>query len=208
MNSIKFIIQLILLSSIVFFSCNSNSNSYDRSNSYEVDKYLKKADQAEENNTYDNALDYNDAIVGLQTKIMVEILKISEKNDVYEMRQQLVIIQDEIKASSMILNKIYYDGDNSSKFKQKAQKLFNFYDRIFNNDYEKLLDLLDVVNNEEDYDVANNAYLEVNSIIDTFSKEEEVLDEEFSQAQKNFARDNRIFIDPAAHPLQEQIDNL
>ena len=72
MNSIK--IQLILFISIVFFSCNSKSNSYDRSSSYEVDKYLEKADQAKENNTYDNALDYNDAIVGLQTKIMVEIL--------------------------------------------------------------------------------------------------------------------------------------
>ena len=42
----------------------------------------------------------------------------------------------------------------------------------------------------------------------SFSSEEEVLDEEFSQAQKSFARDNRIFIDPAAHPLQEKIDNL
>jgi hypothetical protein len=208
MKSQKLITKAVLFSAILFFSCNSKSDSKAISSSYEVDKYLEKANYAENNNIYDNALDYNDAIVGLQTKVMVEILEISEKTEVHEMRAQLAIIQEEINSSALVLNKIYFDGDNNSKFKRTAQKLFDFYERIFNNDYEKLLDLLDVVNNEDDYDIANNAFLEVNTIVSSFSSEEEVLDEEFSQAQKSFARDNRIFIDPAAHPLQEQIDNL
>lgn len=199
---------ILLFSVAVLFSCNSKSKSKNSSSSDKVDEYLEKANYAENNNTYDNALDYNDAIVGLQTKVMVEILEISEKTEVYEMRAQLAIIQEEINSSALVLNKIYFDGDYNSKFKRTAQKLFDFYERTFNNDYEKLLDLLDVVNNEDDYDIANNAFLEVNTIVTSFSSEEEVLDEEFSQAQKSFARDNRIFIDPAAHPLQEKIDNL
>ena len=31
---------------------------------------------------------------------------------------------------------------------------------------------------------------------------------EFQEAQKSFARENRTFIDPSAHPLQEEIDAL
>ena len=141
---------ILLFSVAVLFSCNSKSKSKNSSSSDKVDEYLEKANYAENNNTYDNALDYNDAIVGLQTKVMVEILEISEKTEVHEMRTQLAIIQEEINSSALVLNKIYFDGDNNSKFKRTAQKLFDFYERIFNNDYEKLLDLLDVVNNEDD----------------------------------------------------------
>jgi len=48
----------------------------------------------------------------------------------------------------------------------------------------------------------------MNTIIEKFSSEEEILDVEFEEAQKSFSRDNRIFIDPTEHPLQEKLDNL
>lgn len=112
---------ILLFSVAVLFSCNSKSKSKNSSSSDKVDEYLEKANYAENNNTYDNALDYNDAIVGLQTKVMVEILEISEKTEVHEMRTQLAIIQEEINSSALVLNKIYFDGDNNSKFKRTAQ---------------------------------------------------------------------------------------
>ena len=48
----------------------------------------------------------------------------------------------------------------------------------------------------------------MNKIVEKFSAEEAILDVEFEEVQKSFARENRIFIDPSDHPLQEEIDDL
>ena len=48
----------------------------------------------------------------------------------------------------------------------------------------------------------------LNWIVEKLTEDEVILELEFQEAQKSFARENRTFIDPSAHPLQEEIDAL
>jgi len=209
---LKNLFQLaILISIITFYSCDEKQTKRESKtkNEKKIDEYLERAEEAENNTIYTDAIEYNDAIVGIQTKVLVEVLAIGDYTEVTDMRKQLLVIQKETKSAVDILNRIYFEGDTDQKLKISFLKLFNFYNRIFTEDYERVLDLLDIMNNDdEDYDIANNAYLEMNTIIEDFSAEEAVLDLEFSELQESFCRDNRIFLDPSEHPLQEKLDNL
>ena len=194
---------LFIISIICFYSCN------EKTSNKKVDEYLDNAEYAKDHNVYTDAISYNDAIVGIQTKIITEVLEFAEYSEhLFKMRKQLDVVQEEIKIALTTANKIYYSGDTDQRFKKATIKLFNFYDRLFTKDYVAILDLRYITDNEEDYDIANAAYLEMNKIIEKFSAEETIVDLEFEEAQKNFARENRMFIDPSAHPLQEEIDDL
>lgn len=195
-------IFIILFSLITFSSCEQKTKEK------KVDIYLEKAEDAENNSIFYDAIEYNDAIVGIQTKVMVEVLNMGNYENVSEMKAQLVLIQIELKSALITLNKMHFDGDKDHKFKTSSLKLFNFYNKVFNEDYVRVLDLLDIIENEEDYDISNSAFNEMNEIIQNFSEEEIEIDLNFQEAQKNFARENNIFIDPSEHPLQEEIDNL
>ena len=194
---------LFIISIICFYSCN------EKTSNKKVDEYLDNAEYAKDHNVYTDAISYNDAIVGIQTKIITEVLEFAEYSEhLFKMRKQLAVVQEEIKIALTTANKIYYSGDTDQRFKKATLKLFNFYDRLFTEDYVAILDLRYITDNEEDYDIANAAYLEMNKIIEKFSAEETIVDLEFEEAQKIFARENRMFIDPSAHPLQEEIDDL
>ena len=194
---------LFIISIICFYSCN------EKTSNKKVDEYLDNAEYAKDHNVYTNAISYNDAIVGIQTKIITEVLEFAEYSEhLFKMRKQLAVVQEEIKIALTTANKIYYSGDTDQRFKKATLKLFNFYDRLFTEDYVAILDLRDITDNEEDYDIANAAYLEMNKIVEKFSAEETIVDLEFEEAQKIFARENRMFIDPSAHPLQEEINDL
>tara|TARA_B110000211_G_scaffold114444_1_gene132677 strand:- start:736 stop:1347 length:612 start_codon:yes stop_codon:yes gene_type:complete len=194
---------LFIISIICFYSCN------EKTSNKKVDEYLDNAEYAKDHNVYTNAISYNDAIVGIQTKIITEVLEFAEYSEhLFKMRKQLAVVQEEIKIALTTANKIYYSGDTDQRFKKATLKLFNFYDRLFTEDYVAILDLRYITDNEEDYDIANAAYLEMNKIVEKFSAEEAIVDLEFEEAQKIFARENRMFIDPSAHPLQEEIDDL
>ena len=194
---------LFIISIICFYSCN------EKTSNKKVDEYLDNAEYAKDHNVYTNAISYNDAIVGIQTKIITEVLEFAEYSEhLFKMRKQLAVVQEEIKIALTTANKIYYSGDTDQRFKKATLKLFNFYDRLFTEDYVAILDLRYITDNEEDYDIANAAYLEMNKIVEKFSAEETIVDLEFEEAQKIFARENRMFIDPSAHPLQEEIDDL
>ena len=194
---------LFIISIICFYSCN------EKTSNKKVDEYLDNAEYAKDHNVYTNAISYNDAIVGIQTKIITEVLEFAEYSEhLFKMRKQLAVVQEEIKIALTTANKIYYSGDTDQRFKKATLKLFNFYDRLFTEDYVAILDLRYITDNEEDYDIANAAYLEMNKIVEKFSAEETIVDLEFEEAQKIFARENRMFIDPSAHPLQEEINDL
>ena len=192
----------ILFASVILRSCVSEDSKKNK-----VDEYLDNAEYAKDHNVYTDATSYNDAIIGIQTKIMTEILKL-DWEILSGVRQQLNIIQEENKIALTTLNKIYYSGDTDQIYIKTALKLFNFYDRIFSVDFVAVLELSIVIENEENYDIANEAFLEMNEIIEKFTAEEVIIDLEFEEAQISFARENRIFIDPSAHPLQEEIDAL
>ena len=207
-KQLRTILGAILFASFILTSCGSDDSTKSKKDN-KVDEYLDNAEYAKDHNVYTDAISYNDAIVGIQTKIITEALELAEYSEnLFKMRKQLAVIQEEIKIALTTANKIYYSGDTDQRFKKAALKLFNFYDRLFTEDYVAILDLRDITDNEEDYDIANAAYLKMNKIVEKFSAEETIQDLEFEEAQKSFARENRIFIDPSEHPLQEDINDL
>jgi hypothetical protein len=206
-KKLRTILGAILFGSFILTSCGSDDSRKSKKDN-KVDEYLDNAEYAKDHNVYTDAISYNDAIVGIHTKVLVEMLAMGKYTDLIDMRKQLAVIQEEIKIALTTINKIYYSGDADQRFKNAALKIFNFYDRIITEDYVAILDLRDITDNEEDYDIANAAYLKMNKIVEKFSAEEAILDVEFEEVQKSFARENRIFIDPSDHPLQEEIDDL
>lgn len=206
-KKLRTILGLILFGSFILTSCGSDDSRKSKKDN-KVDEYLDNAEYAKDHNVYTDAISYNDAIIGIHTKVLVEMLEMGKYTDLIDMRKQLAVIQEEVKIALTTINKIYYSGDADQRFKNAALKIFNFYDRIFTEDYVAILDLRDITDNEEDYDIANAAYLKMNKIVEKFSAEETILDVEFEEVQKSFARENRIFIDPSDHPLQEEIDDL
>jgi hypothetical protein len=172
-----------------------------------VDAYLEYAEKAKLNSIFKNATEYNNTIAGIQTKVIVEILSINDYSEVNDMRIQLLEIQKVINSGVDILNRIYFEGDTEQELKITALKLFMFYDKVFNNDYVTILDLMEVISNEDDEEIKISSYLKMNSIIEDFSAKERVIDLEFNEAQKSFARKNNIY-QIEANPLQEDLDEL
>ena len=204
-KKLRTILGAILFGSFILTSCGSDDSRKSKKDN-KVDEYLDNAEYAKDHNVYTDAISYNDAIVGIQTKVMVETLALDKYTELIDLRKQLAVIQEESKIALTTINKIYYSGDTDQKFKKAALKLFNFYGRIFTEDYVAILDLRDITDSEEDYDIVNAAYLEMTKIVEKISAEEAILDMEFEESQKSFARQNRIFIDPSGHPLQEDVD--
>jgi hypothetical protein len=196
----------ILFASFILISCGSeDSEKYKKDK--KIDELLDNAEYAKDHNVYNDAISYNDAIIGIQTKIITEMLELDWEN-VNGVRKQLSILQEEIKIALTTVTKIYYIGDSNQRFKKTALKLFNFYDRVVRLDYVAMYELINDINNEDDYDIVNESFLELNRIVEKQTADEDILELEFIEAQKSFARENRIFIDPSAHPLQEEIDAL
>ncbi|MDA9775468.1 hypothetical protein N9B67_04000 [Algibacter sp.] len=197
---------IAIFASFILISCGSeDSEKYKKDN--KIDELLDNAEYAKDHNVYNDAISYNDAIIGIQTKIIMKMLELDWEN-LSGVRKQLSILQEEIKIALTTVTKIYYIGDSNQRFKKTALKLFNFYDRIVRLDYVAMYELSNDINNEEDYDIANESFLELNKIVEKLSAEEGIIELEFQEAQKSFARENRTFIDPSAHPLQEEIDAL
>ena len=205
-KQLRTILGAILFASFILTSCGSDDSTKSKKEN-KVDEYLDNAEYAKDHNVYKDASSYNDAIVGIQTKVMVEMLALGKYTALIDLRKQVAVIQEEIKIALTTANKIYYSGDTDQKLKKAALKLFNFYDKILAEDYVAILDLRDVIDNEEDYDIANAAYLEMNEIIEKFSLEETIFDLEFEEAQESFCRSHRIFLE-SEHPLQGEVDDL
>ena len=89
-------IFIILFSVITFSSCEQKTKDE------KVDTYLEKAEDAENNSIFNDAIEYNDAIVGIQTKVMVEVLNMGNYDNVSDMKEQLVLIQIELKSTLII----------------------------------------------------------------------------------------------------------
>ena len=203
-KKLRTILGVILFASFILTSCGSDDST--KSKKDKLDEHLDNAKYAKNHNVYTDAISYNDAIVGIQTKLLVEVLKLD--GSASDLRKQLVVIQKEAKIALTTLNKIYYSGDTDQRLKKASLKLFNFYDKLFTEDYVALLNLRDITDNEEDYDIATSAFLEMNKVIEKITTEETIQDLEFEEAQKTYCKEHRIFLDPSPHPLQEDLDNL
>ena len=149
--------------------------------------------------TYKNAVEYNDYIVGKQTKVMQNILafgQIAQSNpdsankmlDRYAMETEGFI--RDIKGMPA------YKGD--STLRNAAINTFSFYKKIFENEYKRILKL-----NEN---MTEEASTEANGIIESITQDEEKLDKAFHNAQAEFAKKNNIKL--IENSMQKKMDEL
>ena len=201
MKNIKYY-TLIICSFLLIIAC-------PPTNEQKINDFITKAQEAEKNGLFTDAIEYNDAIVGIQTKITLKILAWGETDDIDEMKSILKDVQQEIKTGLTTAQQLSFDGDNQNKLKNGAIKLLEFYDKVFNDEYEQLMLLVEQLTKnaenltEEEY---VNIALEMGALVDQVSVEENLLDIEFADLQEQFAKDNGFVLSDEDHPLQDMLD--
>lgn len=138
--------------------------------------------------TYKTAVQYNDYIVNRQTTLIKYILEFSKMADsnldsagtaLKKYARQAEQMIDEVKGMPA------YKGDSS--LRNAAVHSFTFYKKLFELDYADLLNL-----RKKNTVMSGEDVVEANRIVDKIGKEEEVLDKGFHNAQKTFAKENKI----------------
>lgn len=147
------------------------------------------------------ALEYNDAIINEQSKIVEIILKFNsndgtDMNAIDDIRKEIITQCD----SSIIRITALSDFDGSTEFRDAGIELFRFYKEISTNEYRQMLDVL------EKGDFTEEDLEELTTIQKTIETKEAPKDARFQSAQQEFAKSNNIMIGDNA--LQDQIDAM
>ena len=198
----KHIYLFLSLFTIIFFACDPETKEE------KVDALIEVANNAGNKSVYTDFYEYNDAIVGLDTKITIEVYKFMEMNDLDSLKKQVSVIQKEISSGTEILQKISCSKDKDNKFKNATISMFNnqnkiceawslFFDEMDNENIDNMLDY-----NENISETLND---KLYTIIEL---EEGVFNQLWVAAQETFAKENGTFVDPEDHPLDEENDNL
>lgn len=151
------------------------------------------ATQAKSDNA---AIDYNDKIVAEQNKIGEQILAFTAQPT----NESIVVLQKQAAASLAVLNNMK-PFEKNSELLDAAKKLFKFYVDITNNEYVKVLELL---NNSDKYK-PEELSAKINEYVAIISQKESILDANFSIAQQNFAKKYGFTL--TENKLQEEIDS-
>jgi hypothetical protein len=201
----KNIYLFLSLFTIIFFACDPETKEE------KVDALIEDANNAGNKSVYKDIFKYNDAIVGLDTKITIEILKFEPLEDVDEMRKQLSVIQKEISSATDIIQKISCPKDKNNKFKKATISMFEKYNKLYVESWSSFLDEMDNENIDNMLDYNENIRETLNDkLYNVIESEEEVytFGNSWLSAQESFAKENGSFVDPEDHPLDEEFDNL
>ena len=137
---------------------------------------------------FKSAIQYNDYIVNRQAKHMQNILdlaKAAEKNldSAEKMLDKFTgetdTFVEEIKGMPA------YKGDSS--LRDAAVRIFEFYKKVFQNDYAQIIQIRKKGDEMTDEDME-----EMKNIVNRISIEEEGYDKSFQDTQKNFADKNNM----------------
>ena len=149
-----------------------------------------------------NAIEYNDAIIKEQSKIMqkvLEFLSVMEK-DLIKADQVLKETAVQTKASIKTVSAMEpFDG--SSELRDSALELFKFYLHVVENEYPEMIAILKKGESITQKDVDR-----MNELQQKITKQEQVLDSKMSTAQANFSKKHNISIQE--NELQKKIDNI
>jgi hypothetical protein len=146
-------------------------------------------------------VEYNDAIIGEQTKISRVMIDMAnyfaidlDKSD--QLRQDLV---EQCKLSIEAVKKLPdYKGD--TRFRDAGVALFTFYKEISEKEYKEMIDVL----RKEEIEEADIKLLEALEL--KIGAREEPLDAEFQAAQKAFAEKHKLSL--YENEIQKEIDDL
>ena len=191
----KHIYLFLSLFTIMFIACNPETKEE------KVDALIEDANNAKNKNVYTDAFEFNDAIVGLDTKIQIEVLKFMPMNDIDSLRKQVSIIQKEILSSTEILGKISCSNDKDNKFKNATISYFNNLNKIYEA-WSLFLDEMDNENIDNMIDYNENISETLNDKLYTILELEKTdLNPLWLSAQIVFAEENGSSVDTEDHPL-------
>lgn len=157
--------------------------------------------------TYKNAIEYNDYIVNRQTKMMKSVVEFGKVADISLDSAGLMLKQSVRDAEKMIAElkgMPPYKGD--SALRDAAIASFSFYKKVFEKDY---VDILNIRKKGQE-NITEEDVAEANRIVEKISKDEEVLDKAFQNAQKDYATKNKMKLvnNSAQKELQNELDKL
>lgn len=127
----------------------------------------------------DEAISYNDKIVGEQTKIGEAIIAFSNDPNDFSLTQ----IKTQADNSLEVLNSMK-PLDGNKDFLEAAKALFRFYGEITKAEYKKILELLQ---NKDKY-TQEQLTTKITAYTESIGKKEHPLDEKFQAAQSSFAK--------------------
>lgn len=199
----KHIYLLLSLFTIILFACGPETKEE------KLDNYIEAGDNAKNKSIYTNPIEFSDAIVGLDTKIIIEMIKFHPMEDVDEMTKQLSVLQKEILSAIEILEKISCPKDKNNKFKNASLSMFNLYDS-WADAWSSFLDEMDNENIDNFLDYNENISETLNNKLYNVSELEFELQSNNSwiSAQEDFSKEAGFMISTEEHPLDEEIDNL
>ena len=198
----KNIYLFLSLLTIILFACDPETKEE------KLDSYIEAGDNAKNKNVYTDAFEFNDAIVGLDTKIQIEVLKFMPMNDIDSLRKQVSIIQKEILSSTEILGKISCSKDQNDKFKNETILMFNCYNKLYEA-WPLFLDEMDNENIDNYSDYNENISENLNSLYNTIIEIEEEamkINADFLTEQQVFAKEAGYIMSTEDHPLNEEFE--
>jgi len=153
-------------------------------------------------NTKQQAIDYNNKIVDLQSKIVKGMLDFSstfDSKDTALMEKKygelLAVIDTSIKETRAM-----EPFDGTSEFRDAAINLFTFYQDITKKEYKEIVEIFKKSQIQQaDVD-------RIDKLNQDISKREKVLDDQFMVVQEGFAK--KYGIPLVDNELQKQIDNM
>ena len=191
----KHIYIFLSLFTIIFIACDPETKEE------KVDALIEDANNAKNKSVYTDVFEYNNAIVGLETKIRIEVLKFMPMNDIDSLRKQVNIIQKEILSSTEISGKISCTNDKDNKFKNATISYFNNQNKIYEA-WSLFLDEMDNENIDNMIDYNENISETLNDKLYTILELEKTdFNPLWLSAQIVFAEENGSFVDTEGHPL-------
>jgi hypothetical protein len=132
-----------------------------------------------------SAIEYNDFIVDQQNQVIQKMVSLTNSYDEGTPAEVKMNFNNLVKQAEQCSANIdqLSDFDGDSTLKREARNLFGFYNRIFHNEYKKMVDIFLKGPNASDSDI-----VELNTIVQDVRKKEDSLNQKLGNVQVAFAR--------------------
>lgn len=153
--------------------------------------------------TFSSAVDYNDHIVELQSRIGVKMV---EFNEVLSREgATLELVNAELKELQSVADDVISESqklpayEKNTSLRDAAIDLFKYYKKTFKEDYSRMVQLI------YGDDLTEESIKELEAILEKVTVDEKVLDERFLKEQTSFADKHGFSL--SENELQDQIDS-
>lgn len=145
---------------------------------------------------------YNDLIIGEQTKIMGIMLDMFDDIEATEFKKSELTRQELVKqcdASIKIVGDLP-DYKGNTELRDAAKTLFTFYKEVSDKEYKEMLDILQ----KDSIEVED--ILRITELETALATREEAMDARFQAAQESFATEHNLVL--TKNNMQDDIDKL